>query len=35
VLAIPTKRLAIDGLKWLLPPISILVAMYLLLFWSK
>lgn len=28
------KRLAIDGLRWLLPPILILVVLYVLLFWK-
>jgi hypothetical protein len=35
VLAVPAKRLVIDGVRWLLPPFLILVVVYLLLFWAK
>lgn len=34
VLAVPAKRLSIDGLRWLLPPILILAFVYFLLFWK-
>lgn len=35
VMAIPARRLIIDGLKWIGPPIAILVIAYLLLFMNK
>lgn len=35
VLAIPTRRLLLDGLKWIGPPVMILVAVYFLLFAGK
>ncbi|MDP2007244.1 MAG: hypothetical protein Q8K45_16330 [Rubrivivax sp.] len=35
VLAVPAKRLAIDGLRWLLPPILVLAVVYFALFWNK
>ena len=35
VLAVPAKRLAIDGLRWLLPPILVLAVVYFVLFWNK
>lgn len=35
VLAVPAKRLAIDGLRWLLPPILVLAVVYFVLFWKK
>lgn len=35
VLAMPTKRLVLDGLRWLLPPVLALVAVYVVLFWNK
>lgn len=35
VLAVPTKRLVIDGLRWLLPPILVLAIVYFVLFWKK
>jgi predicted ATP-dependent serine protease len=35
VLAVPAKRLAIDGLRWLLPPILVLAMVYFALLWKK
>lgn len=35
VMAIPARRLIIDGLKWIGPPVAILVFVYLLLFMKK
>jgi hypothetical protein len=35
VLAVPTKRLVVDGLRWLLPPALALVAVFLALFWKR
>ncbi len=35
VLAVRAKRLAIDGVRWLLPPILVLAIVYLVLFWKK
>jgi len=35
VMAIPARRLIIDGLKWLVPPVAILVVVYLLLFMKE
>ncbi len=35
VLAVPAKQLAIDGLRWLLPPILVLAVVYFVLFWKK
>jgi hypothetical protein len=35
VMAIPARRLIIDGLKWIGPPVAILVIVYLLLFMKK
>lgn len=35
VMAVPARRLAIDGLRWLLPPFLILVVVYFVLFWKK
>ena len=35
VLAVPATRLAIDGLRWLLPPILVLFVVYFLLFVEK
>ncbi|MDH5642127.1 MAG: hypothetical protein OEY28_12620 [Nitrospira sp.] len=35
VLAIPARRLIVDGLKWLGPPAAILLIMYFLLYMSK
>jgi hypothetical protein len=32
VLAVPARRLAIDGLRWFLPPILVLAAVYFALF---
>lgn len=31
VMAIPTRRLLIDGLKWLVPPVAVLASIYFLL----
>lgn len=35
VLAIPARRLILDGLKWIGPVVAILIAVYLLLFMGK
>jgi len=35
VLAVPPRRLVIDGVRWLLPPLLILMVAYLLVFWTK
>ena len=35
VLAIPTRRLLIDGVKWIGPPVAILIAVYFLLYAGK
>ena len=35
VLAVPARRLVIDGLKWIVPPLAILVVTYVLLFMKK
>ncbi len=35
VVAQPAKRLAVDGLRWLLPPILALGLMYFVLAWTK
>lgn len=35
VLAVPARRLVIDGVRWLLPPFLILMVVCLLLFWAK
>lgn len=31
VMAVPARRLIVDGLKWLVPPVAILAVVYLLL----
>ena len=35
VMAIPTRRLIIDGLKWIGPPVAIFVIVFALLFMKK
>lgn len=35
MLALPAKRILIDGLRWLLPPLLALAFIYFLLFWKK
>ncbi|WP_308366725.1 MULTISPECIES: hypothetical protein [unclassified Microbulbifer] len=35
VLSLFPKRIGIDGLKWLLPPLAVLAILYLLLFYSS
>lgn len=35
VLTVPFKQIAIDGVRWLLPPVLILATVYLALFWKK
>jgi hypothetical protein len=33
--AIPTKRILIDGIRWIFPPIGLLVAIWLVIYFSR
>jgi hypothetical protein len=35
ILAVPARRLVLDGLRWLLPPIALIASIYLVLILTK